>query len=128
MKLLDFDLEKALENPERVVFADGSKVEEWYYFKTSKTNYKIGVVSSNGYIHSHNIDGKRAFFSFESEKDLKLLPLTKTFYYCIYLTQSKDIRISSLYDNLQKMRNTVNNFNSTGKILEERTFTQEIED
>lgn len=55
-KLIPFDLEKAI-NGEPLITRDGRNVDEFYYFKTSKSNQPLKAVI-NGTIYEYSLDGK----------------------------------------------------------------------
>ena len=64
MKLLDFDLEKALKNPERIVFANGDKVVDFKYFPTASTEFNLFVQSEKGQLLNFDKNGKFSKSSF----------------------------------------------------------------
>jgi hypothetical protein len=78
---LPFDLETALKHPERVIYRDGSKPDEWHYFPT-KGGLNLCAIF-NGGAYWYFSDGLKA--GEESvNNDLFLLPETKTVWINLY--------------------------------------------
>lgn len=121
MKLLDFNLEIALKHPERVVFRDGSKVVDFKYFSTALTEFKVFVQNENGELFNFNENGE---FSSKSIPSLKLLPLTKTYYYCVFLNSYGVFGVSQDFEEKEEMRIFMKLHNS--KILKEHSYTTEV--
>lgn len=94
MKLLNFDLEKALKNPERIVFIDGSKVADFKYFPTASTPFNLFVQNKHGHLFNYTKNGETSGNSFLS---LKLLPLTKTYYYCLFEDENNKLYTSHYF-------------------------------
>ena len=119
MKLLDFNLEEALKEPERVVFADGTKVDDWYYFKGASEFYPV-LVYGKGSIEGYSIGGRYSMNEVDKELDLKLLPKTKTWHFCVY--SSSSLYASALYESREVMLKVLKD----EIILQEYTYTEEI--
>jgi hypothetical protein len=75
-KLLPFDLEVALKQPERAVFRNGGKPLEWHYFdKAANDAYPIRFVASDGGMRSCTKEGTYTRCEpLEHPLDLFLLP------------------------------------------------------
>lgn len=122
-KLLDFDLEIALKERERVVFADGTKVEDWHYFKGVNVGNPI-VLFCGSALMRYTINGEFINGRIDNKLDLKLLPKTKTWWFCVYRVDGSEIHTSSLYETVEEMRNNIEGENLT--ILQEYTYTEEL--
>lgn len=122
-KLLDFDLEIALKERERVVFADGTKVEDWHYFKGVNVGNPI-VLFCGSALMRYTINGELINGRIDNKLDLKLLPKTKTRHFCVYQQGRYPVWISSFYETVEEMRDNIEGENLT--ILQEYTYTEEI--
>ena len=88
-KLLPFNLEEALKNPERVVYRCGAKPLEWHWFKESSHTCQIYSVMSNGDTVSSTKEGFD-YAGKTSPHDLMLLPIPeKTYWVNVYEVQGK---------------------------------------
>ena len=124
MKLLDFNLEEALKEPERVVFANGAKPLDWHCFENTNLAYPLYlVIDSDTPPIQYTKLGKFHNSEINHPKDLKLLPKTKTWHFCVY-SGAEEIFASCLYSNAEEMRQMITKLGPT--ILQEYTYTQEI--
>lgn len=122
MKLLDFDLEIALKEPERVVFADGTKVEDWHYFRgASLSVYKLTVLR-NGMIYLCTAKGEAVDGCVSAQLDLKLLPKTKTWHFCVYRRPSGHLLTSAAFESKEEMLELMKG----APIFQEYTYTEEL--
>ena len=120
-KLLYFNLEIALKEPERVVFADGTKVEDWYYFRGANSTYPI-VVHGKNKIVRYTIKGRYLDDEVDTELDLKLLPKTKTWHFCVYRQPSGHLLTSTAFESKEEMLELMKG----APIFQEYTYTEEI--
>jgi hypothetical protein len=125
MKLLDFDLEIALKQPERVVYSDGEKPLDWKYFDKGTTTYLIVTIDKHGFFSFFTKTGVVNPY-IPSKGNLKLLPETKTYWFCIYkLDDNLRSYTSELYDNKTSFLEKVRLYSSL-KILKEYSYTEII--
>lgn len=123
MKLLDFDLEIALKHPERVVFENGEKPVDWKYFDKAVNLYVIVTVDKTGYFGTFTKTGEiNPYLS--PQKNLKLLPETKTYWYCLYEYNGYK-KTTNIYENKEDFLEK-NSFLGNIKILQEHTYTETI--
>jgi len=120
-KLLDFDLEIALKERERVVFADGTKVEDWHYFRGASSIYKLTVLR-NGTVFLYTAKGEVADRCVNEQLDLKLLPKTKTWHFCVYRRPSGYLLTSTAFESKEEMLELMKGVS----IFQEYTYTEEI--
>lgn len=79
--LLNFNIEEALKNPDRVVYRDGSKPLEWHLFEKVSGLYPITSVATNELCVIHTKDGNQVDDENNTPKDLFLLPEPKKEYF-----------------------------------------------
>lgn len=122
-KLLDFDLEIALKEPERAVFSDGTKVEDWHYFRGANSEYPIAVQGKSR-IEYYTIKGE--FLRNQiGEYNLKLLLKTKTWYFCVYKREGGTPITSVAFDSKDTMQLVLGGDKDV-TILQEYTYTEEL--
>ena len=119
MKLLDFDLETALKEPERVIYEDGEEIIEWKYFEKCTTGWPIIVLDEEGDLSYHSIKGVN---NNDITRHLKLLPKTKTYWFCVYRTKNGLITTSDLYSSIEIFLLDY----PVSSIIQEYTFEMEI--
>lgn len=125
MKLLDFDLEIALKQPERVVYSDGEKPLDWKYFDKGITTYLIVTIDKKGDFATFTKTGEINQYSFY-QKNLKLLPETKTYWYCLFKCERYTIlHTSEVFSNKGDFLEN-NRYLGDIKILQEHTYTETI--
>lgn len=120
-KLLDFDLEIALKERERVICADGTKVDDWYYFKTTGNDYPIVAQISNS-IRQYTKKGEYIENLTSKTCDLKLLPKTKTWHFCVYRRPSGHLLTSAAFESKEEMLELMKG----APIFQEYTYTEEL--
>lgn len=81
-KLLPFDLEIALKQPERVVTAKGRKVSEMHRFSTSSGRNLVVIIEGGFYTYFDN--GKYWMDASHYDHDLFLLPEKKKIWINVY--------------------------------------------
>ena len=123
-KLLDFDIEIALKERERVICADGTKVDDWYYFKTTGNDYPIVAQISNS-IRQYTKKGEYIENLTSKTWDLKLLPKTKTWYFCVYKREGGTPITSVAFDSKDTMQLVLGGDKDL-TILQEYTYTEEL--
>ena len=89
-----FNLEEALKNPDRVVTRDGRKVTQLHKFDCS--DYHRLVLVLDGSIETYDTDGIWGLKGNENEKDLFLLPETKTVWVVSHLLYDGSVKSSTL--------------------------------
>ena len=87
-----FNLEEALKNPNRVVTRDGRNVTQLHRFECS--DYHRLVLVLDGNIETYDTDGICGLKGIENEKDLFLLPETKTVWVVSHLLYDGSVRAS----------------------------------
>lgn len=120
-KLLDFDLEIALKEPERVVFADGTKVEDWHYFRGVNVGNPL-VLFCGSALMRYTINGEFINGRIDNKLDLKLLPKTKTWHFCVYRRPSGYLFTSSAFESKEEMLEIMKG----APIFQEYTYTEEL--
>lgn len=120
-KLLDFDLEIALKEPERVVFADGTKVQDWHYFRGVNVGNPL-VLFCGSALMRYTINGEFINGRIDNKLDLKLLPKTKTWWFCVYRRASGRLLTSSAFESKEEMLELMKG----APIFQEYTYTEEL--
>jgi len=120
-KLLDFDLEIALKEPERVVFSDGTKVEDWHYFRGVNVGNPL-VLFCGSALMRYTINGEFINGRIDNKLDLKLLPKTKTWHFCVYRRPSGHLLTSSAFESKEEMLELMKG----APIFQEYTYTEEL--
>lgn len=82
-ELVEFNLEEALNEPERVRFRNGETPLEWHYFKTCKSGFPIATTGSDGLCISAKKDGKCSNYGINSH-DLMLVKKKKVVWFGLY--------------------------------------------
>lgn len=123
-KLLDFDLEIALKEPERVVFADGTKVQDWHYFRGVNVGNPL-VLFCGSALMRYTINGEFINGRIDNKLDLKLLPKTKTWWFCVYKLEGGNPITSVAFDSKDTMQLVLGGDKDL-TILQEYTYTEEI--
>ena len=80
-KLLPFNLEEALKDPNRVVYRNGEKPLEWHWFEKAERNSTLASINIFHDMCLHYNDGSMAFSPNDNDYDLLLLPLPERRYW-----------------------------------------------
>jgi hypothetical protein len=103
MKYLPFDLEVALDHPERVITREGKKVVDILFMASSKI-YPLVYTTSDGDIKTVRKNGEAKLFVTPHFDDLFLLPEYKERFVNVYYDPACGLQVGGVFDTLEQAK------------------------